>query len=182
MRHATFAASSNLFAFLQIFSISFVYDSFQIHYVMKQKIIVSHLRSFSRLKLPRKIDPPLSLVSRQMKLTTQTRNYFLLRKCDVIKCSTCKRLRCIYSKGKLNYQDMVLIQLVKDENILTFGSSLFSQGHKQVTTILRKTSLSFQIFPMETVYYSTRNTTYPQKSIQYLQERYCKISKTAISD
>ena len=169
MRHATFAASSNLFAFLQIFSISFVYDSFQIHYVMKQKIIVSHLRSFSRLKLPRKIDPPLSLVSRQMKLTTQTRNYFLLRKCDVIKCSTCKRPRCIYSKGKLNYQDMVLIQL-------------FSPGHKQVTTILRKTSLSFQIFPMETVYYSTRNTTYPQKSIQYLQERYCKISKTAISD
>ena len=124
-----------------------------------------HSQSFEKLfrtKTTEKDQPSLKFGLEVSEIDKANKELFLAQKvCNIIKCSTCKKPRCIYSNGKLNHRDIILIQRVKDENIYMSGSSLFPPGHEQVTTIVVKRSLSCEILPMETTYCSTKNTTYP---------------------
>ena len=118
-----------------------------------------------------------------MKLTKETRNYFLLRKSAML-------LNAAHAKdhgastqmenGKLNHRDTILIQRVKGETIYkcgssistsTCGSSLSPPGHERVTSIVVKRSLPYEILPMKTAYYSTKRVpsirNLPMKTAYY---------------
>ena len=58
--------------------------------------------------------------------------------------------------SKFNYQDTVLVQRVKDENIFTCGNSLFPPNHERFSKVAVNRSLSCELSTIETSYYSSK--------------------------
>ena len=82
-----------------------------------------HFQSFEKLfgtKTSNKDRPSLKFGLEASAIDKANKELFLADKvCIIIKCSTCKRPRCIYSNGKLDHPDVILIQQVKNENMYT---------------------------------------------------------------
>ena len=101
-RHVTFVAYSNLFGFLHIFSIVYHFSKSSLDEI---KDYFQSFEKLSRTNTTEKDRTSLKLGLEVSETDKGNKELFLAQKVrDVIKCSACKRPRCIYSNGKWKAQ------------------------------------------------------------------------------
>ena len=71
----------------------------------------------------------------------------------VVCCGECHKPRCIYSNSKLSPQEKVVLDCMKETNLYTCGSPLFSEGTPLASTVITREALTCGS-PIETQYYS----------------------------
>ena len=71
----------------------------------------------------------------------------------VVCCGECHKPRCIYSNSKLSPQEKVVLDCMKETNLYTCGSPLFSEGTPLASTVIMREAFTCGS-PIETQYYS----------------------------
>ena len=78
----------------------------------------------------------------------------------VVFCGECHKPRCIYSNSKLSPQEKVVLDCMKETNLYTCGSPLFSEGTPLASTVITREALTCGS-PIETQYYSAVLVHFP---------------------
>ena len=79
---------------------------------------------------------------------------------DVIWCQECYKPRCIFSRGKLTFTEMIYVQDVKDSCLFTCGSCLFPPTSELTSVIVVRQNSSCSL-PVEAQYYSAKLVSFP---------------------
>ena len=124
-----------------------------------------HYQEFSKLfgKETSEINRPSLKFSLESTEADKVNKDFLVaqRVRDVIKCSNCSRPRCIFAAAKLSYNQSLRLRQLKDDNIYVCGVSLFPEKSQYQVNIVVRKSMSCSLSPVEAVYYSTKNISFP---------------------
>ena len=93
----------------------------------------------------------------------------------VVCCGECHKPRCIYSNSKLSPQEKVVLDCMKETNLYTCGSPLFSEGTPLASTVITREALMCGS-PIKTQYYSAVLVHFPP--VCY----YCGLGKETLVD